>query len=338
MGGSSKKAFLDGGKAVTLCAVIGLLIGAIARQALPVEAVSFSLILLPFLPVPVALMTARHGFMTGALAAIVIGSLCTTWVVMTGSSVGLLVFMFAGVSGVFAGIGFRINTVIYRMLLLLMLLYAGIILTWFGIYSITTGVGPVAAMRDFATSFAQEAGGFYESLGIVQGNSEESLSQVSDSALYSIPALLFIVTGLMAIGTVAFSRYVFRLVKQPFPRDIVFSELRLHFGFVYIFIASLALIMLSKALEGTASLWAETAGNNLMMVSTVLFFIQGLAIASWFLRRRQASGIMKVVVYVILGMLEGLLSVVSFVGIFDVFMDFRRRFSGEGGQGQGNPK
>ncbi|RJQ46984.1 MAG: DUF2232 domain-containing protein [Gaiellales bacterium] len=332
MGGFPKKAVIDGGKAVTLCAALGLMIGAVSEQVVPVEAVNFALLLLPFVPIPVALLTARHGFMAGALAGIAIGSLCTTWVVLTGSSVGLLVFLFAAVAGVFAGAGFSAGVGIYRMLAMLMAMYIGIGLAWFGAHTLTVEAGPIAVLQEFAAAFARQTSGFFQSLGMAEGSSDEVLSRISESTLYSMPALLVVIAGLMSIVTVAFSRLLFRVVKQPFPRDIVFSELRLHFGYVYLFIASLALILASYALDGAAGAWTEEAGGNLMFVSTVLFFIQGLAIAAWFLRRRKASGAVRTVTYICLGILELTFTLVSFVGIFDVFMDFRKRLSGGSGQ------
>lgn len=326
---------LDGGKAVALCAALGALIGVVAYQGLPGEAVAFSLLLLPFLPIPVTVLTARHGLRVGILAGIVIGSFCTAWAGMTGATVPLLVFLFAAVAGGAAGAGFRAGVGIYRMLLLLLLLYIGVILTWFGAHSLAAGLGPIAALKDFAAAVASQSGDFYRAAGLVTGSGEEVTSQVYDIVLYSMPSLLVICAGMMSLVTVAFARLAFSAVKQAFPGDIIFSELRLHFGFVYMFIVSLALLLVSKGLEGVARVAAEAAGQNLMMLSTVLFFIQGLAIAAWFLRKRKASGIMKTVVYVTLGMLEGIFSIVSFVGIFDVFMDFRKRYGSKNNQGQG---
>jgi uncharacterized protein YybS (DUF2232 family) len=212
------------------------------------------------------------------------------------------------------------------MLVMIMLLFLGMILIWFGVYLFRSNIGPVDAVTDFTGALAEQSSGFYETIGFVQGSQEEITAEVRDSALHTMPALLLIVAGLMSIITVAFSRYVFGALKQPFPEDIKFSELRLHFGFVYLFIASLAFLLAGYMMEGSGKTWVEAIGDNLTLVTEALFFIQGLAIAAWFLRRRKASGLMKAGVYFSLSLLEGLLSLVSFLGIFDVFMDFRRRY------------
>lgn len=337
MSESSRPALLDGGKAVGICAAIGAMIGFVAREGLPLEAVAFTLMLLPFLPVPVALFTARHGATAGIVAGLVIGSLCTTWTVLSGTTLGLLVFMFAAVGGVFAGIGFRNGVSIYRMLVMSMVLFLGMLLIWFGAFAFNSGTGPLETIEDMAADFADQTGGFYEAIGVVQGSPEEITSDLREGALLSTPAWVVIVSGLMAIIMVSVSRLAFRTMKQAFPGDIRFSELRLHFGFVYLFIGSLAFLLAAYILDGSPAEWSEGIGQNLMLVSSALFFIQGLAIASWFLRRRKASGAMKAGVYFSLGLLEGFFSLVSFVGIFDVFMDFRKRY-GEKGEDQQNTK
>lgn len=337
MSDTAKPALVDGGKAIILCAAIGALIGVVSLQGLPADSVAFALMLLPFLPLPIALLTARHGIMAGSLTGIIFGLPCTAWVVITGSSTGLLVFLFAAVAGVIAGAGFRSDTGIYRMLVRLMLVFIGAILVWFGAYSFTVGAGPLEVLKDFAATTAAQMGDIYREAGIISGSPEEASSQVYDFITQSLPALLIIAAGLMSIITVTFARFIFRVAKQAFPPDIEFSELRLHFGFVYLFIASLGLYLAAYFMTGgDTRTWIGAAAQNLMMLTTALFFIQGLAIASWFLRRRQASGIMKSAVYVILGILEGLIQLVSFVGIFDVFMDFRKRYGEKSGRGRVN--
>lgn len=323
-----KPAVLDGGKAVGICAALGGAIGIIAIERMPVEAVAYAMLLLPFLPIPVALLTARHGVMTGTVAGLAIGSLCTTWTVATGSSAGLLVFLFAGVAGIFAGAGFCAGVTIYRMLVMIMLLFLGMIMIWFGTYLLENGSGPVPEVESFADSLAADSGGFYESVGIAEGRGDEISATLREQVVRTFPALLLIFTGLMSIVTVAFSRFVFNSAKQPFPPDIRFSELRLHFGFVYIFIAALAFLLAAYGLDGEARDWSETVGDNLRLVALALFFIQGLAIAAWFMQKRKLSGPRKVGAYLILGILEWMFSLVSFVGIFDVFVDFRGRSSG----------
>lgn len=336
MSEAGKPAVIDFGMAMGLCAAISMMIGAVASQGMPAEAVAFAMLLLPFLPIPVALLTARHGFMTGSLAGIVIGSASAAWFALTGTSVGLIVFLFAAVAGVVAGSGFRAGSSIYRLLVILMVLYTGMIVSWFGAYNLASDVGPLAALEDFTGGIAEQSSGFYESIGIVQGSQEEIASQVRDAALYSLPSLLLIIAGAMSIATVAFSRLVFRSMKAPFPRDIGFSQLRLHFGFVYMFIVSMSLLLAGFFLDGTANDWAMAAGENLMILTNALFFIQGLAISAWFLRERKASGIMKTVVYVALVVTELLFYLVSLVGMLDVFVDFRKRYSDRNSQGKGS--
>jgi uncharacterized protein YybS (DUF2232 family) len=58
----------------------------------------------------------------------------------------------------------------------------------------------------------------------------------------------------------------------------------------------------------------------------VLFFIQGIAIASFFLWAYKVSGVKRAAVYICLVMLELFLSLTSWMGLFDTWFNYRKRF------------
>ena len=58
----------------------------------------------------------------------------------------------------------------------------------------------------------------------------------------------------------------------------------------------------------------------------MLFFIQGMAIASFFLWAYKVSRVKRVAVYICLVLLQLTLSLTSWMGLFDTWLDYRHRF------------
>ena len=65
-------------------------------------------------------------------------------------------------------------------------------------------------------------------------------------------------------------------------------------------------------------------GRNLLAVLLPLYFVQGLAIVSCFLQRKKWPPALKGLIYVLVFLLNPLPLVVTGVGVFDLWVDFRR--------------
>lgn len=90
--------------------------------------------------------------------------------------------------------------------------------------------------------------------------------------------------------------------------------------FIWTLIASLAGIFL-----GRSHPWAMAVGVNLLNVSAVVFFFQGLAVVTTFLRALRVSWIWQTLVLVIF--VTQLFVLVSAIGLVDYWMDFRLRLN-----------
>ncbi|MCF6179619.1 MAG: YybS family protein [Geopsychrobacter sp.] len=66
------------------------------------------------------------------------------------------------------------------------------------------------------------------------------------------------------------------------------------------------------------------AGRNLLAVLLPLYFIQGLAVVCCFLKRKSWPPALKGLIYVLVFLLNPLPLVVTGVGVFDLWIDFRR--------------
>ncbi|RII26194.1 MAG: DUF2232 domain-containing protein [Geobacter sp.] len=71
-------------------------------------------------------------------------------------------------------------------------------------------------------------------------------------------------------------------------------------------------------------LWgASEVALNVLIVILSLYFLQGLAVISWFFKRFAVPGLMRAVFYVLLALQPYLAVVVAALGIFDLWGDFR---------------
>lgn len=320
----STTALADGGKAVALSVVLGAVLAFV-----PV----LSIAALPALPVPVAYITSRHGAMPGLLASLAAGLICSAF---AGPFAGLLVFLLAAV-GTGAGVGLRRGLPVSRLFLLVAGLFLVVLVAWSGILLVSAGIGPAGAIDEMVDQAAIDAGEVYSALGMSQADVDDAVTGFRDFAAllpYLLPALLLVTSIVLSGATVALSRQVFQRLKQPFPAGFEFRELRLHFSLAYLMIAGLTGELVAPYLAGGYSEVARLAGMNILIVTELLFFIQGVAIASYFLDKYKLARAWRVPIYVALVLIQAVFSLVSWLGLFDIWIDYRRRFDKRKAPGQ----
>lgn len=323
MSAFTKPALLDGLKAVMLSLMIGALL-----VLLPL----FSLLTAPLLPIPMAFIISRHGIVPGAIAAAVIGAVALALAGALGvPAAGGLILLLAAPAGIGAGICLKRGCSQLRLFVVLAALFFISLASLAGLLMVMTGRGPVAMVDYLTDSAADPAREIYLSVGMSQEDVDSLIADARDFAAalpYLAPALLLVLSVTLSGTSVAVARRVFDRLRQPFPRDFVFRDLRLHFAFAYMMIVGLLLELVTPYMPEPYSSAADLAGANLLIVSEVLFFVQGLAIASWFLWRYKVSRPKRVGVYACLVALQLALSLTSWMGLFDTWLDYRRRFGG----------
>ena len=153
----------------------------------------------------------------------------------------------------------------------------------------------------------------------IQGQLQLELDRFVQILALFFPALL--VTGwfLVHIGNLVLARAFARRWggEGLDPEGLV--QLRLPFNLVWGFIATSVLAMVTEG--GMRQL-----GANLAFFLAVPYFFQGLAIVQWSFRRFKVRGFMRgVVITALIFWTQGILLVVV-TGLFDTWIDFRRRF------------
>lgn len=321
----STTAVANGGKAVALSVVFGMVLAFVPF---------LSVVAVPAMPIPVAYITARHGMLAGLLASAATGALCT---VLTGFFTGLLVFLLVAVVGAGIGLGLRAGLSQIWLFVSAAALFLVSMALWLGIVLLSAGMGPAAAIASVTDQALVPARDIYTALGMGEDRADEAVGQAREFASmlpYLMPAALLVLSLTLSGATIALARQIFNRLRQPFPRDFSFRHLRLHFTFAYVMIVGLlcelSVPYVPEAFASTASL----VGMNLLIVSEALFFIQGMAIAYYFLCLYKVSRPRRIGVYICLILLQITLSLTSWLGLFDTWIDYRRRFGKKRSQGQ----
>lgn len=124
-------------------------------------------------------------------------------------------------------------------------------------------------------------------------------------------------TGVLAVQALCLL-LLQRLKKNHYRiAGIPFAQWRLPSGLIWLLIVS-GFAMLAP-LEPLA-----LVGRNLLAVLLPLYFLQGLAVVSSFLQRKAYPPVLKGLIYMLLIIFNPLPLVITGVGIFDLWVDFRR--------------
>jgi uncharacterized protein YybS (DUF2232 family) len=317
----SRTALFDSGKAVASSVALGVVIALVPL---------LSIIAVPALPIPVAFITSRYGVVAGLFVSLVTGAACMALTVpLVGIYAGLLVFMLAAIAGVGAGLALRRGVSQFRLFVAMAAGFLATLILWLGATLLIIGEGPVTAMRGLADANAETSSQLYRAIGMNQQDVDAAVVQAHDfiSTLpYLAPAVLLITSIVLSGANLALARRVFGRLSQPFPRDFVFRDFRAHWVFAYVFILGLLCQLLAPYAPEAYADAVDRVGANLYIVSEVLFFIQGMAIASFFLWAYKVSRVKGLAVYSGLVLLEVTLALTMWLGLFDTWLDYRRRF------------
>ncbi len=129
------------------------------------------------------------------------------------------------------------------------------------------------------------------------------------------PGIAITVSGLMTVGLVfllsVLARGRYTVPGRPFPEWKVPEQL------VWILIVSGFLVAFVDGLPGIFAL-------NLLVILLPIYFLQGLAVIDCFFRRKAFSPMFRAVGYVLVTLVNPLPMVVTGLGIFDMWADFRK--------------
>jgi len=279
----------------------------------------------PFLALPAAYMTARWGLKYGALTVVVAALLVYIGV---GLPTAALVLLFVAGVGLPLGRALAANRRFERTLASTAGGALAAMVVWGSVLWLVFGVD-LAWFRQTADRLIDDTAARYAELGMGPGTAEavaDQLRRLVEIVPYLSPGLVGMAAILLASCAAGLAYLIFPRLRDRLPVSLSLSGFRMHWAAAYGSIAGLAMLLFARG-DGTWSTAVVYAGINVLLVSQTLFFLQGLAVARWFAVRRHMSPGGWVLLFVAAAVAQMLFQLTGLVGLFDTWIDYRKRFA-----------
>ncbi|MFI5303554.1 MAG: DUF2232 domain-containing protein [Nitrospiria bacterium] len=180
--------------------------------------------------------------------------------------------------------------------------------------------GPINYFRQITLQNLKETVQYYEKIGMDKDKIDilnASLNDLASWFLYLFPGIY--IAGLIFMFFLNFLLVRYILIKLE-KREYLFHPLTSWFAsdhLVWGWIASCILLMLPVG-------EIKVVGGNLLIVFSLLYFLQGLALVAYYFKKRGVRTIWQFFSYFILLIWPLLGIVVALFGLFDIWIDFRK--------------
>jgi uncharacterized protein YybS (DUF2232 family) len=309
----------EAGKAVALAVVLSVLVAYVPLLAL---------VAIPALPLPLGYLTLRRGVGVGLAATVCVAALAAA---VTGLGNGLMALLVAGLLGVVLGVALHARRGFSWTLGVTTLGATSALAAWTASVWFLTGMS-VAQLTKLVDDSMAAAGKLQTSMGMSQESIDLASQQIHETLRmipYLAPAIAGVAGVILASAVLGLAAAVYPHVGEKSIGHLAFSRFRLHWGAAYGYIGGLALLVLASRF-GTYHEVARLVGLNLLVFFQTLFFLQGLALAHWFVVSRRMGAGTRVVVYGAALLGQTAFQLTSWAGLLDTWFDYRRRFPPRG--------
>jgi uncharacterized protein YybS (DUF2232 family) len=274
-------------------------------------------------PLPIIILCLRHNTKV-ALIALFIAFLLVT--LLGGPYQGLIAVLGFGILGLALGIAIKKKFSLWEVLLVgsVTSFISKLLLMLIGLWLL--GFNPLLL------SLEQMEQGIMQSLSFSQnmGLDPEQLETIKDSLLQSLE-LIKIAFPAMLVLTSVFDTIInywvagkilkrFGFVLAPL---VPFRQWRVGHSFFWSYLAGLFLLILNSRYNLPI---LQKIGLNIQLLFSIIFLITGLALLSYIFYYYQIKSVFFWIVCVIVFIQPALSLIVTWMGIFDVWFDFRRLF------------
>lgn len=272
-------------------------------------------------PLPIIILCLRHdlkiAFFSLAIAFFLVS-------ILAGPFQGLI-----GILG-FGTLGIALGIAIKRKLSLMEILLIGsatsfiskIFLMLIGMWLMD--INPLFVGIDQLDQSINQTLSFYENMGL----NPEQMEDIKDSLVQTLELLKLAFPAMLVVASVfdTFINYwvAGKILKrlgyylQPF---IPFYEWRASKSFFWSYAFGMLILLLNSKYELAV---LERIGVNIQLLFSIIFLITGLAAVSYILHRYKVKSFLRWIVYIIIFIQPFLSLTVTWVGILDVWFDFRK--------------
>ncbi len=275
----------------------------------------FGVLLNPVLAFPVAYVCMRSGVVPALMALAAVTALVSQ---MVGTVHGLFYVLQFGAASIVLPILLRRGISWFKSVVVSLLLTCSavaVVLVGYADRSTTTVTAFVADYIDVEVGKARLV---YEQADIPKDQLRELLSVLDSTAEFFKQAYAGLGTVALAVVLVA---TVALLCKAARGRYVVpgelFQDIHLPEWLIWFLIAAGFSLMLDMTNVQLVAL-------NVLTVLFPLYFLQGVAIMTFFLRKKAFSTLSRVFVYILMLVVNPLPLLVTAIGVFDMWFDFRK--------------
>jgi uncharacterized protein YybS (DUF2232 family) len=273
-----------------------------------------------FWPVPIVLLGVRHGLRLAALATLVAGLLVA---ILADPLTALSMFLGLGVLGLVLGYSMRRRLPPLRTVGLGGLALVASLLLLFGLSLIIMGINPFQSYFALYQESVEGVLEFYRRLGLkgeTLAQMEETLAQTLTMMRYLIPMTLVAGSTFLSFLNFTLARAVLGRLGYSYPGFPAFSTWRFPRTLAYGYAAGVLAV-------AAGHYWNQDIFNhiglNLQAIFQLLLLIQGLAVVWHFLEKNRFPAGMRTLVVILAFFLPFFGQLVFFLGLFDLFFDFR---------------
>lgn len=275
---------------------------------------------------PLLIVTVRHGLKYGIAAAVAAMAVLSLF---AGPPLAFRLFLVFAPTGVVLGQAIRSGCSGTRTFFYGLAASIGGKLLGFALIFFLMGIDPWQAQLDGLKEAFDATTEMYTAMGVDPQELAKSQSAI-DGAIATVAQLaplIVLIMGLFDTFVLYFvGTRVLRRLGHALPQALPpFSEWYMPRAFLYLFVLSLV-----------AMYWGEShtipllkqLGINANMIAMMAGLVQGLALLHVLMKSYNVRTFLRAFIYLFVCLNGLLLQVVAFTGLVDMFVDYRKRFSG----------
>ncbi|OQY19359.1 MAG: hypothetical protein B6I36_04405 [Desulfobacteraceae bacterium 4572_35.1] len=275
----------------------------------------FGVFLSPLLAFPIAYVSMRCGLVP-ALASLLIVIIFVTKTV--GPMYGIAYVLQFGGASLVLPLLLRYGVGWFKALIVTLVLSATLLIAIAGIYTLKNDTTINAVVVDYVDSEVDVARQVYEKAELSTDQKNELFLVLDSTGVFFKQA--YVGLSCVGLGVVMMATLVLLSMaarRHYIIQGVMFHELRLSEWLIWLLIVAGFSLMVDMAMVQRVAL-------NMLTVLLPLYFLQGIAIVTFFLRKKAFSTASRVFVYMMILVINPLPLVVTAVGVFDMWFDFRK--------------
>jgi uncharacterized protein YybS (DUF2232 family) len=266
-------------------------------------------------PLPVCYLSLRFGLRVGTLAVVSSAVLLSLLIPFHSLAAYLGLFGFASL---LLPLLLKRQLAWDRAVAMTVLAVTATALVFFAVYLLDSGATPGALIDQYLQAEIAQAMQTYQDAGLSAAQLQE-MEQIAGQVAAFIASTFF---GLYVAGTLAVQLLTL-LLLQRFKGEsyriagLPFARWRLPAVLIWVLIlAGFGMLAPLESLQSVA--------RNSLAILLPLYFLQGLAVVNSFLLRKSYPPVLKGMIYLMVFIFNPLPLLVTGVGVFDLWVDFRR--------------